>query len=102
MPTDTRLVIDVDSHFVEPPNWLETVDPELAHEVAVVAPTSIGEQAIGEVFESIPLEGRPPFEEFVPEADEDAVMALAGAWSIDPQKVGKCKFVSDSGFVGDA
>ncbi len=68
MPTNQqRLVIDVDSHFVEPPNWLELVDPELAREVSAVAPTSIGEQAIGEVFESIPREGRPPFDEFVPE-----------------------------------
>jgi predicted TIM-barrel fold metal-dependent hydrolase len=63
----TPALIDVDSHFVEPPNWLELVDPELSREVAAVAPTSIGEQAIGEVFESIPVEGRPPFEEFVPE-----------------------------------
>jgi len=62
-----RLVIDVDSHFIEPPNWLESTDADLAREVAAVAPTSMGEQVIGEVFESIPQEGRPPFEEFVPE-----------------------------------
>jgi predicted TIM-barrel fold metal-dependent hydrolase len=59
--------IDIDSHFVEPPDWLERTDADLAAELAAVAPTSIGEQVIGEVFESIPQEGRPPFEEFVPE-----------------------------------
>ena len=64
---EKQLVIDVDSHFVEPFTWLETIDPDLAREVNAAAPTSIGEQVIGEVFESIPFDQRPPFEEFVPE-----------------------------------
>ncbi len=82
-----QALIDVDSHFVEPPNWIETVDPELAVEVSAVAPMSIGEQVIGEVFASIPIEGRPPFEEFVPEGLRKVFARFEGREGADLDEV---------------
>ena len=54
-------VIDVDSHFYEPFDWLESVDPELAAEVPRGDPLDVAlSTAFGEVLSTLPDAVRPP------------------------------------------
>lgn len=53
-------LIDVDSHFLEPPNWLETIDPKLAGEIPPGDPIErivIG--VVGDLLEVVPRSQRP-------------------------------------------
>ncbi|MFC0041493.1 amidohydrolase family protein [Actinomadura rayongensis] len=61
------LVIDADSHFMEPLDFVRLMDPALGAEVTEKAPTATGHALIAEVFESVPVDERPPAEEFIPD-----------------------------------
>lgn len=53
-------VIDVDSHFLEPPDWLRTIDPKLASEIPAGDPIErivIG--VVGDLLEVVPRSQRP-------------------------------------------
>lgn len=53
-------LIDVDSHFLEPPDWLETIDPKLAREIPAGDPIErivIG--VVGDLLEVVPRSQRP-------------------------------------------
>jgi len=53
-------LIDVDSHFLEPPDWLQSIDPELAAEIPPGDPIErivIG--VVGDLLEVVPRSQRP-------------------------------------------
>lgn len=53
-------VIDVDSHFLEPPDWLQTIDPKLASQIPPGDPIErivIG--VVGDLLEVVPRSQRP-------------------------------------------
>ena len=53
-------VIDVDSHFFEPFDWLDKTDPELAAEIPEVDElTLVLTTAFGEVLAALPPQNRP-------------------------------------------
>ncbi|MGH7896485.1 MAG: amidohydrolase family protein [Candidatus Binatia bacterium] len=61
-------LIDFDSHFTEPFDWLRHVDAKLAAEVKKRVKLSWAEQFFGEMLAAIPADERPPVEEFLPES----------------------------------
>ena len=71
-------VIDADSHFIEPLDWLAQTDAGLAAELAERAPLGLGEQLLGEILGSLPEEDRPPLDEFMPPARVAMFRALEG------------------------
>jgi predicted TIM-barrel fold metal-dependent hydrolase len=64
-------VIDVDSHFLEPPGWLSHVDPGLAREIPPCDPIEhIVRGVVGDLLELVPREQQP--------ADRIRLLAPAG------------------------
>ena len=53
-------VIDVDSHFLEPPDWLEQVDPTLAKEIPPSDPMDrVVRGVVGDLLDVVPTSQRP-------------------------------------------
>ena len=53
-------VIDVDSHFLEPVDWLQQVDPGLAAEIPPADPIErIVQGVVGDLLEVVPRSQRP-------------------------------------------
>ena len=53
-------VIDVDSHFLEPPDWLEQVDPGLAAEIPPSDPIDrVVRGVVGDLLDVVPTSQRP-------------------------------------------
>ena len=55
-------IIDVDSHFIEPKDWLDEVDPEL---VEMIGPNDdnfierVVEGVVGDLLDDVPMRNRP-------------------------------------------
>lgn len=53
-------VIDVDSHFLEPPDWLEQIDPTLATEIPPSDPIDrVVRGVVGDLLDVVPVSQRP-------------------------------------------
>lgn len=53
-------LIDVDSHFLEPPDWLATIDPKLAAEIPPSDPIErIVQGVVGDLLDVVPRSQRP-------------------------------------------
>ncbi len=53
-------VIDVDSHYLEPPDWLSQIDPKLASEIPPHDPIDrVASGVVGDVLEVVPRSQRP-------------------------------------------
>ena len=53
-------LIDVDSHFLEPPDWLHTIDPKLAAEIPPGDPIErIVQGVVGDLLDVVPRSQRP-------------------------------------------
>lgn len=53
-------LIDVDSHFLEPPDWLQSIDPELAAQIPAGDPIErIVQGVVGDLLEVVPRSQRP-------------------------------------------
>ena len=53
-------LIDVDSHFLEPPDWLQSIDPELAAQIPQGDPIErIVQGVVGDLLEVVPRSQRP-------------------------------------------
>ena len=53
-------VIDVDSHFLEPVDWLSQVDPRLADQIPPADPIQrIVQNVVGDLLEVVPTSQRP-------------------------------------------
>ncbi len=53
-------VIDVDSHFLEPPDWLDQVDPELAAQIPASDPIDrVVRGVVGDLLDVVPTSQRP-------------------------------------------
>lgn len=85
-------VIDVDSHFLEPPDWLSQVDPELAAEIPPSDPIDrVVRGVVGDLLDVVPPSQRPAdpiallgpsgrrsFEAMLAMNEEEAAAAAAG------------------------
>jgi hypothetical protein len=53
-------LIDVDSHFLEPPDWLQSIDPKLAAEIPPGDPIErIVQGVVGDLLDVVPRSQRP-------------------------------------------
>ena len=79
------LVVDADSHLIEPIDWLDREDIKLAAELKERAPVSLMEMLMGEILESVPVDQRPGVEELIPPSQRAAVEILNGAQTASEQ-----------------
>src|SRR5262245_50520414 len=96
-------VIDVDSHFMEPIDWLEQVDPTLAKEIPPSDESFIerGVQGVvGDLIEAIPRKQRPEnLIDLLAPSGKRSLQALLAATAEQQKEMLK---TPPSGFNGDA